>query len=484
MKTIILAICLLPLFACAARPVQAPSQVQAPAPILPEFEELHALHEQFLAFRENEKFRRYGFTFNSPYADWLQRVRDIDEDTARAEAARLLAGLAVAARIHGVQSEVYKQFERRFDQTLRGSVGQESLEQESVAAVPVAEESVEEESAALSPVEQEPVKQEPVAAMAVAEETVEEESAAAVDVARETAEPLPVEQDLTEQKTVEHSPVAQQTARGAAGSPAPFPVSELSILFSGDTQGVVFPQPGISGSVGGLARRTSTIAFFRGEDPGIMLLDAGDTFASGFERAEKINKALVRAMNHLRYDAMGLGCFDLAVGEVALRELAAMAKFPMLCSNLEFKEGVAPWIKPYLILERNGRRVAVLSVVPASSGVVITGARFVHPQTALKTLVPKLRSMVDYVVLLTQFGSDEAAGLLGENTLVDVILGDRSAVSRDSPAYVPAVAKGMGLGLVRLNTAASSAPARVKAIPVLLRSDFDSQLLKILDEIK
>jgi 2',3'-cyclic-nucleotide 2'-phosphodiesterase (5'-nucleotidase family) len=215
-----------------------------------------------------------------------------------------------------------------------------------------------------------------------------------------------------------------------------------------------------------------------------VLLDAGDAFASGFERAEKINKALVRAMNHLRYDAMGLGGFDLAMGEVALRELAAMAKFPMLCSNLEFQQGVAPWIKPYVILERNGRRVAVLSVLPASYGAVVTGARFVDPEKVLKTLVPKLRSMVDFVVLLTQFGSDEAVGLLGENTMVDVILGDRSAVSRNSPAYVPAVPKGLGLGLVRLNMAASGAPARVKAKPVLLGTDSDSQILKILDEIK
>jgi 2',3'-cyclic-nucleotide 2'-phosphodiesterase (5'-nucleotidase family) len=293
----------------------------------------------------------------------------------------------------------------------------------------------------------------------------------------------PEVQESEVQESVEQESVEQKAVRGPVASSAPALASEVSILFSGDTQGVVFPQPGPFGSVGGLARRTSTVAHFRMEDPGVVLLDAGDAFTSGFERAEKINKVLVRVMNHLRYDAMGLGGLDLAMGEVPLRELAAMAKFPMVCSNLEFQQGVAPWIKPYVIFERNGRRIAVLSVLPAPSGAVITGARFVAPEKALGALLPKLRSTVDFVVLLTQLGSEEAAELLGEGSMVDVILGDRNAASMTSPAYVPAVPKGLGLGLLRLNVTAPNAPARVESMPVLLGADSDAQVVKILDEL-
>lgn len=468
MKSIVLLLCVL-LSSCVRNPVP-PEPVPVQPPVLQELVPLHEMHGRFLAFRDDDIFQRYGFTFNSPYADWLQKVREFEQNPAMSEAARLLAGLAVAARIHGTQSEVYRQFETRFDQALRGLGARE----------PAALEADEEDAGESLPieqalVEQESVAQEPAAQVAVAQGVEEQD----------IAEPLPI------QVPVDQEPVAQESAAQVVVEQVPVTLraaspsrtSDVSIIFSGDTQGVVFPQPGPFGSVGGLARRTSTIAHFRWEDPGVLLLDAGDAFASGFERAEKINKTLVRAMNHLRYDAMGLGGLDLAMGEVALRELAAMAKFPLVCSNLEFQHGVAPWIKPYVILDRNGRRIAVLSVLPASSDAVVTGARFVDSEKVLKTLVPKLRGMVDFVVLLTQLGGDEAAGLLGEN-MVDVILGDRSAVSRTSPAYVPAVPKGMGLGLVRLNMAASGAPARVEAMPVLLGSDPDSQLLKILDEIK
>jgi hypothetical protein len=198
MKIIVLLLCVL-LSSCVRNQVP-PEPVPVQAPVLQELVLLHEMHGRFLAFRDKDIFLRHGFTFNSPYADWLQQVREFELNPSTAEAARLLAGLAVAARIHGVQSEVYKQFETRFDQALRGSVGQESVDQESVASVAVAEEAAGEESAVLPPVEQEPVKQEPVAQ---------------VVVAGETAEPLPVEQELVEQKTVEHAVCG--AASGAGG---------------------------------------------------------------------------------------------------------------------------------------------------------------------------------------------------------------------------------------------------------------------------
>ncbi len=449
----IIALLLFVLLSACVRNPAPPEPASTLPPVLQEFAPLTEMHARFLTFRDDDIFLRYGFTFNSPYADWLQRVREFEHNPTMTESARLLAGLAVAARIHGAKSEVYRQFEMRFDQSVRAPVEQEFVEQEPVEQEPEVQESVEQEPEVQGSVEQVPVEQE-----SVKQESAEQESAV---------------QESAEQKAV----------RGPVASSAPALASEVSILFSGDTQGVVFPQPGPFGSVGGLARRTSTVAHFRMEDPGVVLLDAGDAFTSGFERAEKINKVLVRAMNHLRYDVMGLGGLDFAMGEVPLRELAAMAKFPMVCSNLEFQQGVAPWIKLYVIFERNGRRIAVLSVLPAPSGAVITGARFVAPEKALGALLPKLRSTVDFVVLLTQLGSEEAADLLGESNMVDVILGDRNAASMTSPAYVPAVPKGLGLGLLRLNMTAPGAPARVESMPVLLGTDSDAQLVKILDEL-
>lgn len=399
MRILIFAFCLLSLSACAPRSVQAPPQVEAPAPVLPALEELRILHEQFIAFREDDIFLRYGFTFNSPYADWLQRVRDIELDPSRAEAARLLAGLSIAYRIHGMDSEVYRQFEERFDHALR-------------------------------------------------------------------------------------TPVASAPAPRAAAAYVPPSVSGITILFSGDTQGHVLPVIGLSGTVGGLAGRMPVIDHFRKEDPGVLLLDAGDAFASKSAGAEEVNKTLVRAMNRMRYDAMGLGGRDLAMGEVALRELVGIAGFPLVCSNLKFGKGVTPWIKRYVLIERNRFRVAVMSLVPLPTSAGITGARFIPPAEALRELLPELWDVADCIVLLTQFESQEIAALLDENSEIDVILGDGDSFSRSSPAYVPAVPNGRGFGLVRMELGDVETQRAVQSMPVLLGSRVDSQILEMMANLK
>lgn len=404
MKVFIFAVCLMSLFACAKR--SAPPTVSAEPPILSEFAELDTLHKQFKGFRDDSRFLRYGFTFNSPYADWLQRVRDLEQTPALAEAARTLAGLAVAARINGTDSEVYRQFETRFSQALR---------------TPAAE----------------------------------KPTAPSVAVPASTILPTP-----------------KATA------------SSITLLFSGDTQGVVYPQPGGIGPVGGLARRQPTIDHFRGEDPGTLVLEAGDAFVSGFAKAEAINKVLVRAMNHMRYDAMGLGPYDLAIGEVMLRELVSIASFPMICSNLQFQKGVEPWIKPYVLINRNQVRIALVSLLPPAPGARITGAQLVPPRQALLAILPELRAKADCIVLLTQFGREEISALLGAEDAVDVILGDGKGESGENPAYLPAMPKGLGFGLVRLKKSDAGTFRPVESLPVLMGDASDDHVLQIMEELK
>jgi len=406
MKFIAVLLSLLSLFSCAGHSGPEQEPVVSQAPILPVFERLNTLHGQFLVFRDDDVFQRYGFTYNSPYADWLQRVRDFEQDPATGEAARLLAGLSVAYRTHGAKSRIYRQFEDRFGQALRAPAA------ENQAPPPV-------------------VVSEPVSL-----------------------------------------PIPEATAR------------YITLLFSGDTQGVIYSQPGGGGPVGGLARRPPTIDHFRSEDPGIVVLDAGDAFVSGFAKAAAINKVLVRAMNLMRYDAMGLGPHDLAIGEVMLRELASIASFPMICSNLQFQKGVEPWIKPYVLIKRDQARIALVSLLPSAPGARITGAKLIPPRQALQAMLPELRSNADCVVLLTQCGTEEISALLGDEGAVDVILGDGNGKSSDNRAYLPAVPKGLGFGLVRLERADGGLFRPVESLPVLMGAVSDDHVLQIMEELK
>lgn len=485
---------------------------------------LAGMHERFLAFRDDGIFLRYGFTFNSPYADWLQRVRDLEQDPALAEAARLLANLAVAARLHGVRSEVYRGFDGRFQQALRGPEALAATEGPETGERPAVETEPELHGQPAADQAGEPLARE----LRVAEQGAEPEVQERRDSEREAQAPARLapgqgaEPEASVHRAVEHGagpgpqgpraaepksavpesaelppvtpakagpdPGLPRAAKPGAGqapqvSPGP-PAAVVSILFSGDTRDGLLAWSGPGGAARDLARRGPVIDFFRFKDPGLVLLDAGDAFVSGGEPAGGVNKALVRAMNHLRYDAMGLGAHDLAMGEVALRELVAMARFPLICSNLRFQPGVAPWIEPYAIFQRNGRRVAVLSLMPVPPGATVTGARFIAPAEALAELAPTLRARADCIVLLSQLEPDQTAALPGAASAIDVVLGDSRAFSRPAPAYVPAVPKGGGFGLVRLTAPEAGKPPAIDAMPVLPGQSVDAQLLEILKNLK
>jgi hypothetical protein len=515
MRTFVLLLCLLFTLSCVKHAAPPPPAAAAP-PVLPQFERLNALHENFLGFRDDPLFVRYGFTFNSPHADWLQEVQRLERDPDLAEGARVLAGLAVAHRQYGAGSVVTRQYETRFARIVRDlpdeppvPAGQavavspdvvvDAPESESASQAPAVEEEVFAQPALPSVASSVPVTDAPAApaaeegfaqpALPAVASTAPDsdtsavvsapaapvvESAGSADGAATPGQPPAIAADAPA-PAVQSLPAASTVAEGAR--------SGVTILFSGDTQGVIFPQPGVAGPVGGIARRPSLIGRVRAEDPGVVLVDAGDAFTSGFGRAGRINNVLVRAMNRMGYDAMGLGPYDLAVGEVALRELVSIAEFPFVCSNLVFQGGVKAWINPYVILQRGPFRIGIISLLPPDAVAAFTGARLVPPAIALRGVLAELGPKVDGVVLLTQIGSAEIAEIL-DGLAVSVVAGDGKVSSREEPLYLPAVPKGLGFVRVRLEPAEGAALRPAEHGPVLLGEQQDGRLLRLLEELR
>lgn len=237
-----------------------------------------------------------------------------------------------------------------------------------------------------------------------------------------------------------------------AAIPAPPAASGpvVSILYTGDTQGVLFPQPVHDSSVGGLSRRSPLLTKLRATAPNTVLLDAGDAFTATSANALRNNSVIVAAMNHMNYDAMGLGTHDLAVGEAHLRQLASQATFPVICSNLALANGET-WIKPYALITRGSTTIAVLSLLPADAIVQIAGARITAPAEALRRHASILRDKANLILILTQLPQvDVEAALAGIN--VDVVIGDaRGHAVTTRPCILPAMAKGLGVGEIQLS---------------------------------
>ncbi len=163
----------------------------------------------------------------------------------------------------------------------------------------------------------------------------------------------------------------------------------------------------------------------RAEHRGCVLFDNGDMLQGSalgdWIAGQKVNAGhpVVQSLNHLRYDAIGVGNHDLDYGLDYLQQVAAKLDMPVICSNLTPREGL-PDLRQSALIDcvlpsvRKGTpralRLGVLSVLPAQTAVwnrhLLKGRADVDPAlTALHLEVPKLRAAgADLVILLAHVG--------------------------------------------------------------------------------
>lgn len=226
--------------------------------------------------------------------------------------------------------------------------------------------------------------------------------------------------------------------------------SSIVVLYTGDTSGTLKPLMVDGWQVGGLARRAPVVDHVRDREDHVLLVDSGDAFVVG-DSNKKTNEILVDVMNRMKYDVMGLGPLDFAVGEEQLKALIARAEFPMICTNLVFENEVEAWIKPYAILDAAGLRVAVLSVVPDDSEVTLQGVRFVSARESLEKYFEQLAVEADSIILLTQYDAAKISTMLRAEDPLVVVFADSSSNPLNKPKYIfPAVANSQGIGFFRM----------------------------------
>ena len=229
-----------------------------------------------------------------------------------------------------------------------------------------------------------------------------------------------------------------EARRRAPLSAPPGAERTLAIAVTGDlkgwiTRGTLFPETDFpKARQRGLAHLSRPLAALRKAHPDLILLDAGDalhgapsaTLFSEEGGALPLKFPILTLMNHLAYDAIALGNFDLGLGWASLAHAQADSDFPWLAGNLwrrggEPREGAAPerdgtLLAPYRVLERGGVRVAVLGLTTprAAQGIDprhLEGLRLGDLAEAARLWVPFLRreEAADLVVGLFHSGLDD-----------------------------------------------------------------------------
>jgi 5'-nucleotidase/UDP-sugar diphosphatase len=183
---------------------------------------------------------------------------------------------------------------------------------------------------------------------------------------------------------------------------------------------------------------------------GLLVLDAGDLlfrkFSSPFpeneiKTANEKANLIVKSLNLMGYDAVGVGDDDLSLGKEFLLEISKKAKFPFLSSNLIDEESEKHLFLPYLLKEVNGLKIGIFSLLspdsflgqgdPRKKGLI-----FKSPVETAQSLVKELQPKVDLIILLSHLGYPKDMELAQTVLGIHCIIGSHTGINFPNPPII------------------------------------------------
>jgi 2',3'-cyclic-nucleotide 2'-phosphodiesterase/3'-nucleotidase len=148
----------------------------------------------------------------------------------------------------------------------------------------------------------------------------------------------------------------------------------ITILTTTDLHGVILPfdfieKKDLKASLAGVC---SYVKKVRDEVESVLILDNGDNLQGQpaeyyYNFIDTISPHInAEAMNFIGYDAGTVGNHDIEAGHPVFDRLLNEYDFPLLAANAVNKITGKPYFKPYIILNKNGIRVAILGLITPS----------------------------------------------------------------------------------------------------------------------
>ncbi|MBE6340568.1 MAG: bifunctional metallophosphatase/5'-nucleotidase [Bacteroidales bacterium] len=144
----------------------------------------------------------------------------------------------------------------------------------------------------------------------------------------------------------------------------------IKVLFTTDVHGALFPYNYVSGteSDNSMAKIFTFVDSVRTVDPNVILLDGGDMLQGSpvvyyYNNVDTASMNIVpRIYNYMKYDAVCIGNHDIEAGHKVYDKVVSQFEAPVLGANAVKSDGT-PYFKPYTIVERAGKRIAVIGLV-------------------------------------------------------------------------------------------------------------------------
>ncbi len=184
--------------------------------------------------------------------------------------------------------------------------------------------------------------------------------------------------------------------------------------------------------VGGFARLKTVIDKMRAADSSLLLLHAGDAVQGTFYFTQYGGNVEFDLLNMLGVDAFTFGNHEFDRGVGSLQGWITRSRFPWISANIDFsaEPAVFPLVRPYLIKEINGEKVAIIGVttemtpqLTKSVGRVV----FNDAATSVERQVKALCALgINKIILLSHLGYPQDRELAGRVAGIDIIVGGHS----------------------------------------------------------
>jgi sulfur-oxidizing protein SoxB len=242
------------------------------------------------------------------------------------------------------------------------------------------------------------------------------------------------------------------------------------------------------GAMGGFAHLATLIRRLRGERPGALLLDGGDTWQGSATSLWTRGQDMVDAAKLLGVDVM-TGHWEFTYGAARVKEVVEKDfadRIVFVAQNVRTTDFGDPVFAPYVIKRVNG--VAVAIVGQAFPYTPIANPRYFVPEWTFGVQEESLQKAVDdargkgaqVVVLLSHNGMDVDLKVASRVSGIDVILGGHTHDGVPQPSVVEnrsgktlvtnAGSSGKFVGLLELDVKQGRAPdMRYRLVPVFAR---------------
>jgi 2',3'-cyclic-nucleotide 2'-phosphodiesterase (5'-nucleotidase family) len=210
---------------------------------------------------------------------------------------------------------------------------------------------------------------------------------------------------------------------------------EITILHTND----VHSRVSFSANDGmGYEKLSTIVKEMRANNPNTLVMDAGDAFHGQTISTLNKGESIVQIMNTVGYDLMTVGNHDFNYGQDRLLELANMADFDIISSNI-FKANYSTFLPSYVIKEFDGVKVAVFALSTPDTTFAthpnnVVGLNFFDPVIVGRLMVATLKDKADIIVCLAHLGLDSSGDYSSEKVAmyvdgIDVIVDGHSHTS-------------------------------------------------------